>query len=105
MWIWDGSSGTYFNLLQSHEKPVTCGRFTLDGKQVISGSKDATVKVWNIKTAQVEHTIKGYGFHEGEVICMDLHSKSSIFATGSSDNTVCIGNYANGKVFTLDLRS
>ena len=42
---------------------MTCGAFTGTGKAVVTGSADASVRLWNPKTGACMHTFGGYGWH------------------------------------------
>lgn len=116
VWLWNGSNGTYFNSFQGHLGPVTCGGWSPDGKQIISASEDASLRVWNPKTAECVFNVKGkifayllvkiildalgHGFHTGPIFCLAFSHASPIVATGSVDKTVCISNINTGKVNT-----
>ncbi len=47
------------NMFVGHAGPVTCGGFSPDGKLILTASEDATLRVWNPKTAQPKHVIQG----------------------------------------------
>mgnify|MGYP000871616107 CR=1 FL=1 len=59
VWLWNGNNGAFLNVFQGHVGGVTCGGFTPDGKHVISASEDSTLRIWNPKTAECIHNIKG----------------------------------------------
>jgi len=46
--------------LTGHTRPVTSVAVTLDGKRVISGSADNTLKVWNLETGEELFTLRGH---------------------------------------------
>ena len=39
-----------------HEDRVNCGSFTANGKLVVTGSNDATVRVWDPKSGKTKHS-------------------------------------------------
>jgi len=51
--------GECMNTFIGHAGPATCGNFTPDGKLILTASEDATLRVWNPKTAQPKHIIQG----------------------------------------------
>ena len=52
-------------MFYGHTGAVRCGRFTPDGKTIVTGGGegDATLKVWDPKTGTCTGTIQGHGFH------------------------------------------
>lgn len=52
-------------MLYGHTGAVRCGRFTPDGKTIVTGGGegDATLKVWDPKSGTCTGTIQGHGFH------------------------------------------
>ena len=65
-----GSCHAYLQVFAGHESKVSCVMFTTSGKAVISGSDDATVRVWAPRTGECRHTFSGHGFHVGAVTCL-----------------------------------
>ena len=57
-----------------------------------SGSRDRTIKIWNIHTATCTSTLSG---HEGSVLCLQYNNTYII--SGSSDSTIRIWDIASGK--------
>ncbi|MFM6310523.1 MAG: WD40 repeat domain-containing protein, partial [Dolichospermum sp.] len=47
-------------ILKAHSDSVTAIAFTPDGKTVISGSRDNTIKAWDLKTGEVKLTFEGH---------------------------------------------
>ena len=46
--FWDVATGTLKKSLTGHSKSVTAVAFSPDGKTLVSGSDDMTVKLWNV---------------------------------------------------------
>ena len=65
-------SGKTLKEFRGHTSYVNSVTFTPDGHQVISGSSDGTVKVWNTKTAECQNTFKSLGGATGG----DVHINS-----------------------------
>ncbi len=81
-----------------HSDSVNCGLFTHDGKFLITGSQDTTIKVWDLKNNKVLHTIKGVKFHKSPITAIALANGKSIIATGSLENEIAISNYETANV-------
>jgi WD40 repeat protein/serine/threonine protein kinase len=56
--VWDASSGEIFSL--GHSGLVTSVAISADGKCIVSGSDDKTVRVWDTTTAQERLVLKGH---------------------------------------------
>ena len=61
-------------------------------RNIITGSKDNTVRMWDIRSGECSQILKG---HTGSVFCVHLHSKSGYLLTGSRDRTVRIWDITN----------
>ncbi len=105
LWLWNATNGQFYASFYGHDKGVTCGGFTPDGKSILSCSEDATTRLWNPKTGEFMFSIKGHGFHEDAINCFQFKSDSNVFGTGSVDKTACLANWSTGKVnFCADFK-
>jgi WD40 repeat protein len=84
--LYDVGSETPGRGVTSHDFAVTAVAFTKDGRAVLSGSHDHTVKRTNLATGQTEW--QGPGYFE-QVNAVALSKDTTLLATGSSD-----GRYA-----------
>ena len=46
--IWDAESGDCLAVMKGHRDEVWHVIWTLDGKRVISGSKDGSIRIWEV---------------------------------------------------------
>ena len=69
--------------------------FSPEGRRVVSGSIDKTVRIWNTATGEVKAELKG---HTNDVNSVAFAQDGSQVVSGSDDNTVRIWNAATGEV-------
>ena len=74
--------------------------FSPDGKRIVSGSEDKTVKVWDAATGQETLTLKG---HTGAVTSVAFSPDGKRIVSGSEDKTVKVWDAATGQE-TLTLK-
>jgi len=72
-------------------KGVYCLQY--DDKKIISGLRDNSIKMWNRRTLECEHTLTG---HTGSVLC--LQYDDNIIISGSSDSTVRVWSVHDGSL-------
>ena len=58
-----------------------------DGQTLVSGSGDKTIKVWELATGQIVHTLIG---HTGPVSSVVISPDGQTFVSGSKDYTIKI---------------
>ena len=74
-------------------------RQSADGKRIVSGSYDKTVKVWDADKGQEIWTLTG---HTGKVSSVAISADGKRIVSGSSDNTVKVWDADKGQeVLTL----
>ncbi|KAF8879999.1 quinon protein alcohol dehydrogenase-like superfamily [Gymnopilus junonius] len=70
--------------------------FSPDGQRIVSGSDDATIRVWNAATGELEGIpITGHG---NWIMCAVFSPDGQRILSGSDDGTVCIWNAATGEI-------
>jgi WD40 repeat protein len=98
VWMWmAGAGGKYMQMFAGHGGPVNAGKFTWDGKSLVTVSDDATLRVWNPKTGAVVHTVADHPFHSAEITSLALHGARPLCATGGMDNLVCVAHHGTGR--------
>ena len=68
--------------------------FSPDGRRIVSGSDDKTVKVWDAATGQETLTLKG---HTGEVHSVAFSPDGRRIVSGSYDGTVKVWDASTGQ--------
>ncbi|XP_058821415.1 U3 small nucleolar RNA-associated protein 15 homolog [Topomyia yanbarensis] len=72
--------------LSQHHKTVTCLQLASDGKRLISGSLDRHVKIYDIATYQVVHTI----VNTNAVLSLGVSKNDDTLVTGMVDGLIAI---------------
>ncbi|KAJ3124366.1 hypothetical protein HK098_001190 [Nowakowskiella sp. JEL0407] len=78
--------------LEGHSGYLNAVAMSLDGKLVISGSKDATIKVWSTDTGEEVSTLTG---HTNVVTVFAVSSDGKFFASGSEDRSIILWSMKN----------
>jgi WD40 repeat protein len=88
------AGGRLLRTLSGHSHWVRAVAVTADGKRVISGSSDKTVKVWNLETGEEQLTLSG---HSDSVQAVAVTADGKRVISGSSDKTVKVWNLETGE--------
>jgi len=77
-----------------HRAPITVAKTSLNGRYLVTGCSDSTVRVWRCfgKQLQLQATLCGH--ERGEITCLDVSTVFGSLVTGGAD----------GKVLVWDLR-
>ncbi|MDB9449523.1 WD40 repeat domain-containing protein [Dolichospermum circinale] len=94
-----GGSGL-IRTLKGHSSSVYAIAVTPDGKTVISGSADDTIKIWDLGTGTEKFTLEG---HSNSVNAIAVTPDGKTVISGSRDNTIKIWDLGTGQEkFTLE---
>ena len=83
--MWDIESQTLLHTFKGHEVSVSSVGFSPDGKYLVSGSSDKTVRLWDIESQTLLHTFKG---HEVSVSSVGFSPDGKYLVSGSRDKTL-----------------
>ncbi|KAJ2605626.1 60S ribosomal subunit assembly or modification protein [Coemansia sp. RSA 1722] len=99
MWMWSLPNGDFMNVFNGHAAPVTCGRFTNSGRQIVSGSEDGSMIIWDPKTASIvrQYLPSDERFHKEGITALAISKDDQIILTGSMDSTAKLV-HVNGSV-------
>lgn len=77
--------------LRGHTSTVRCLKMS-DANTAISGSRDTTLRIWDLKKGLCKHVLIG---HQASVRCLEVHG--DLVVSGSYDTTVKIWSISEGK--------
>jgi dipeptidyl aminopeptidase/acylaminoacyl peptidase len=89
--------GKEIQTLKGHSAGVNSVAFSPDGKTIVTGSGDNTVKLWNLEGKEIQ-TLKG---HSSSVNSVAFSPDGKTIATGSFDSTVKLWNLEGKEIQTL----
>lgn len=79
--------------LSGHESPVYAAAFTPDGKLVVTGSFDRTLRVWSAADGDPLRTLLG---HDNLVLSLDVNHDGRQMVSGAQDNTLRLWDLPSG---------
>ena len=91
--ILDAITGSQRAILSGHTDEVNCLTFSADGRSLVSGSDDRTVKLWDIQTGGAVKTFHG---HTAQVWSTSISADCTRIASGSADSTVYLWDIQTG---------
>ena len=81
-------------LFEGHTAPVSSVIYSRDGRLLLSGSYDGTLRAWEARTGRDLHVFHG---HTGKVRGVALSADSQIALSASEDRTARVWNVASGQ--------
>jgi WD40 repeat protein len=83
--VWELATGAEVRRFAEHTDSVWSVAVTANGKYVISGSGDKTVRVWELATGKEVRSFTG---HEASVWSVAVTANGKYVISGGEDNTV-----------------
>jgi WD40 repeat protein len=96
--ILDAVTGSQTATFSSHRKGVTCLVFSSDGRSLVSGSTDETVKLWDMQTGGVVKTFSG---HTHWIVSVSISADFATIASGSHDGSIYLWSIHTGKCYCV----
>jgi WD40 repeat protein len=83
-------------IIRGHADSIYCAVFSVDGKQIVLGSKDRTIRIWDAQTGNPDLTL--LEMHTVGVSSVALSSNSRHIASSSKDATILVWHVLTGEV-------
>lgn len=81
--------------LAGHSGPIWTVAISADGQTLVSGGADSNVKVWDLPSGKLRHTLSG---HDDTVWSVAISADGKTLASGSSDKTIKVWSVPSGKL-------
>ncbi|KAK7364520.1 hypothetical protein VNO80_13249 [Phaseolus coccineus] len=85
MAVADRSTGKFGAAFRGHVGPVYQMSWSADSRLLLSGSRDSTLKVWDIRTRKLKQDLPG---HSDEVFSVDWSPNGEKVASGGKDKVL-----------------
>ena len=86
---------TWLLSLEGHTSMVNAVAVTPDGEQIVSGSMDDTIKVWDLQSGRLLRSLKGHSFG---VYSVAVTPDGKKVVSGSGDHTVKVWDLQSGRL-------
>ncbi|OSD04245.1 WD40 repeat-like protein [Trametes coccinea BRFM310] len=85
--VWDlVAGGRCVRAMSNHQKTITSLAFNSDASRVLTGGLDQMVKVYDVSTYRVVHTMR----YPAPILCMAISPDETHIAAGMSDGTLSV---------------
>lgn len=92
--LWDVATGQELDTLKGHSNSIVSVAFSPDGKTLVSGSWDHTIKLWYVASGKELKTFNG---HSRDVYSVAFSPDGKKVASGSLDSTVKLWDIDSGQ--------
>ena len=109
--LWQANTGRFLGSLEGHSDRVSCLTLSPSGQTLISGSKDQTIKFWDLRRQKLMRTLEGsFDGHLNEITSLAISPDNQTLLSCDRDNCLKIWDINYGKViktvtFTADINS
>ncbi|MBT31266.1 MAG: hypothetical protein CMO01_16550 [Thalassobius sp.] len=91
--VWDITSGNLIAKAKANEGAVRAVKTSHDGQFIFTAGFDKSIKKWSGNGS----IINEFNGHKDEVLCLALHPKKNILASGSRDKSIILWDTETGK--------
>ncbi|GAA5866081.1 hypothetical protein JCM8547_000590 [Rhodosporidiobolus lusitaniae] len=101
VWVWNLPRGDTMHVLAGHTASVTAGRFTPDGKKILTASEDSTLILWDPRTGSPlwKLTSDDARFSlDGGINALAINPASTVAILGGAAGSIRAVNLVKGEV-------
>ncbi len=95
LWQVSGSKLVAQSPIKAHDDGISIVRFSRDGKLLVTGSWDGTLKLWSLDNAELIQLLAG---HHAPINAIDFHPSQSLIASGAEDGNLIIWEFSPDKL-------
>ena len=97
--LWQANTGQQIGELKGHGDRVSCLVLSPSGQTLISGSKDQTIRFWDLRTKKIRRTLEGqYDGHLSEITTLAISPDNQILLSCDLDNSLKIWDVNHARV-------
>ncbi|KAK4057440.1 60S ribosomal subunit assembly or modification protein [Microbotryomycetes sp. JL221] len=103
VWLWNLPTGNTMHVLSGHMAPVTCGRFTPDGKRIVTCSEDSTLIYWDPRTGEAIHKLTAADARfklEAGINAVAINPQGTVAVVAGAEGGLRAVNLVQGTVLT-----
>ncbi len=89
----DAATGDTVGQLAGHTGPVTAVAFSPDGRYLLSGGQDSTLRLWDLES---EEEVRRFDGHAGGVTALEFSDDGVYAASGAQDGALIIWEVGSG---------
>ncbi|GAA5826715.1 hypothetical protein JCM11251_002866 [Rhodosporidiobolus azoricus] len=101
VWVWNLPKGDTMHVLAGHTAPVTAGRFTPDGKKILTASEDSMLILWDPRSGQPEWKLTSSDARfalESGINTLAINPASTVAILGGAEGGLRAVNLTKGEV-------
>lgn len=100
--LWDVRKRGVVQTYGDNATPISCLRFSPDGKFMVSGAQDGVIKIWDLRSGKNVETKENV---DGEIHDIQFHPSEMLFAAASQDGHVYFFDFENYQLVSKTTKS